>query len=502
MAGLVIPPVTPSPGPRVPPLCHAPWTSLHLDPLGWATACTANKRDPLGNVAGRSLLEIWTGPAAEGFRASFEDAGLAPGCDVCRWQHASSGTETMYARIYDYLPVPHPDVWPHHIEFTLSTECNLECVMCNGSFSSTIRRRREGLAAQRSPYDDAFFEQLPPFLDHLRTAKFLGGEPFLSRENHRVWDLMARSSNHPTCHVTTNGTVFTRHTEEALDAVSMSFAVSMDGCTAATVEHIRRGARLIDILANLDRFQAHVDRHGTDLSLTFCLMTENWHELADFLVFGERRGLSVYVNTVLSPSRFSLYHLAPNDLAEIVSQLSVQDRRMEATLDLNLAIWRDQLSRLRHATSGPAINAGVPVHFPALRAPSSTRLDAPLSATEAERALRDWTTDRAVATVDVDPSGTIASAEMGGISTIHLDRLVGCGIDEVFVWLQSAFGRLDTSTATVHRPDAGDRVIRFDDGVQATEVRLVSGAHPDGGAWWRVASRPFRETSGAEQPPA
>ena len=65
------------------------------------------------------------------------------------------------------------------MEFSISNVCNLECVMCNGNFSSAIRAHRDQLPPAKSVYSNAFDPVLRSILPHLFRAKFLGGEPFL-----------------------------------------------------------------------------------------------------------------------------------------------------------------------------------------------------------------------------------------------------------------------------------------------------------------------------------
>ena len=197
----------------------------------------------------------------------FDDGAVAPGCGLCRWQRESAGDAAMYARVYDHL-APHADAdWPVHLELTLSSDCNLACAMCNGAFSSTIRRRREGLAPMRSPYGDEFFEQLPALLAHLHTTKFLGGEPFLAKENLRVWELMADQPERPACHVTTNGTVYTARVADVLaevlrlaDEVPRDFAKvagSLEQLNQSLREQIvnhdgQRGGVLAEVFSGVD----------------------------------------------------------------------------------------------------------------------------------------------------------------------------------------------------------------------------------------------------------
>jgi sulfatase maturation enzyme AslB (radical SAM superfamily) len=44
------------------------------------------------------------------------------------------------------------------------------------------------------------------------------------------------------CHITTNGTQYNSSIERIMDALPMSFAVSLDGATKETVESIRVNA--------------------------------------------------------------------------------------------------------------------------------------------------------------------------------------------------------------------------------------------------------------------
>lgn len=464
--------------------CRAPWTSLHFDQHGWVTACTANKRDPLGHVGRSTLAEIWSGPRAERFRATFSAGELAEGCDLCRWQQGHGGDATMYARLYDDAGGAMRPDGPVHLEFAVSNRCNLACQMCNGGLSSTIRRH-EGLPALPSAYPDRFFDELVEWLPAVVQAKFLGGEPFLAPENFRIWEAMAAADEVVPCHVTTNGTIWNDRVADVLDRQPMSFAVSLDGATASTVERIRAGARFADVLVNIDRFRAHAARHGTGVSLTFCLMRDNWHELPDFLVLAEDLGLSTFVNTVLSPFRLSVYQLDEHELAEIVAALEAQSPRLESVLDRNLTVWEDQLARLRASGGDLAAQAETPVHFPSFSPP---RLDNDPVVMDAAAELRRWAPVEP-ACIQVEPGGRIAGIESRHLAGLNLDRLVGAGIDELFVWLHSAFGRPDASEYLRHGADLGDRLLRFEAAEASTEVRVIS-SRTAAGAQWLLSTRP------------
>ena len=121
---------------------------------------------------------------------------LPGGCDLCAAELYARNFKNLLARQFDEnVRPPAPagllsrvsSLWktkqetqyPLRMDFELSNKCNLECAMCSGYFSSTIRANREQLPPLPMVYDQAFVEQLLPFLPHLTNAKFLGGEPFL-----------------------------------------------------------------------------------------------------------------------------------------------------------------------------------------------------------------------------------------------------------------------------------------------------------------------------------
>jgi radical SAM protein with 4Fe4S-binding SPASM domain len=323
-------------------LCVAPRTSRYLDTRGNVLACCHSHQAPLGNVGEAPLADIWHGTVAGEMRRRLDASVLPDACRHCRWQLADGNVEGVYLRQFDRFR-PDADLdWPVQIEFALSNRCNLECAMCNGDFSSTIRSRREGRAPLPVVYGDDFFAQLPPFLRRLRQARFLGGEPFLVPEYQRIWDLLVAEGRPVDCDVTTNGTVWTPRIAATLDALPFSIGVSVDGVTAETVEAIRVGADFATVMANLERFSAYCARRGTPFTMTFCLMTPNWHEFPAFVQLADDLGAQVVVNTVTWPPHLSLYELGPEELAPVLDALSgtgsaVIDAEVE-----RLRRWRDR----------------------------------------------------------------------------------------------------------------------------------------------------------------
>lgn len=329
-------------------MCYAPHTNLFFEMTGRVMACCWNWRQPLGNVQTQTLDQIWASAQAALLRRAMEAYDFRLGCNFCDKQTEDGWTTHSVMRVFDQFPVSAPDPqWPQRMEFSISNACNLECVMCNGVFSSSIRANREKLPPTRTVYSSEFIESLRPYLPHLSVAKFLGGEPFLITEYYRIWEMMVEDAPHVRCHVTTNGTIYNPRVAKFMDKLSFSFAVSLDGATRETVESIRVNADFDTQLANLRRLRDYTSERKTDLSLTFCFMRQNWHEFGDFCQLADEWNCNVGVNTVNTPTQFSVNHLPVEDLRKIVDTMEKQAVQLESHLTRNRHVWFAEFERLR-----------------------------------------------------------------------------------------------------------------------------------------------------------
>ncbi|CAB4805390.1 MAG: radical SAM protein [Actinobacteria bacterium] len=340
--------------------CYAPFVGLSFDMNGSVSVCAFTRTKPLGRVGETPLMEMWRGERISRLREAVVADDLSYACSRCAEEIAGGNLSGSLAVGFDQFTASSDPEWPTRMEFALSTACNLQCVMCSGEFSSSIRAHREGLPPLPQSYGDEFLEELDPFLPHLQQARFLGGEPFLAEINFRIWERMIELGLQVECNVTTNGTQWTPRVQRVLEQLPFSIGISIDGTTPETVELIRSGGSYARIMENLAQFVAYRDRHGSSLSLTFCLMIENAHEFVDYLLMAEDLGCQVYVNTVRQPVRHSLYQLAPDDLQEVLSRMEVQAAAVAGRLSLNSAALQEQLARLR---SHLDTSLGTPVEF-------------------------------------------------------------------------------------------------------------------------------------------
>ena len=321
-------------------ICNAPFASMYLDPLGDVRACCMNRWHELGSVRESSLADIWRGPAAEELRERVAVGDLELGCESCSHALRAGGRDAAFLRVFDELdPGGSTPAWPLQLELALSNTCNLQCVMCNGDLSSSIRAHRERRTALKSAYGESFFEELDPFLENVQRVVFLGGEPFLARESLRVMERLTEFEAPPRCHVTTNGTIWNPWVESLVKSLPMHVAVSIDGVTKRTAGMVRVGSDLDDVLVNTRRFRDASTITGGGSSLSYCLMVPTWREFGDLLLLADDLDMDVFVNPVTAPPRFSLYHLSARELSEVVDALAEQATHLRSRLGRNGPVW-------------------------------------------------------------------------------------------------------------------------------------------------------------------
>jgi MoaA/NifB/PqqE/SkfB family radical SAM enzyme len=315
------------------PACHAPRHGVYFQPDGVVRPCctTGYEYGRIEADGSTRLADVLAGPPAVVHRRALDAGRFDLGCRECEVPVLQGHREASLAVHFDRFASADP-AWPQLMDFALSNTCNLQCVMCNGELSSAIRVRREGREPLPRAYGDAFFEELRDYLPHLERAQFKGGEPFLSPETWRVWDLMVELGVDCEVSVTTNGTVWNDRVEDRLRALRMHAIVSIDGMTPATFEAIRVGASFDEVWANVDRFDAVTRATGSKMTLSWCLMPQNHHELARFLLETQRRDVNPNVILVNQPRRHDLTRLPPGELAEVVAALRDQDRTSATAL--------------------------------------------------------------------------------------------------------------------------------------------------------------------------
>ncbi len=298
--------------------CYAPFTSLYFGHEGKVVACCENREHLLGIYPQQSIAQIWNGEPARQLRQYITEQNLWHGCKGCDFDLRSGNLEGVHARIFDApRQRQRNEAYPALLEFEIENTCNLECVMCTGIFSSSIRKNREHLPPIPSSYNAEFVQQLEEFIPHLSQASFFGGEPFLVELYYSIWERMAELNPGMDIWVTTNCTILNNRVKSLLDRLKFNLTLSIDSIEKETYEKIRVNAVFERVMENLEYFLQYTRTKQTDFTVNTCPMPVNWKELPHIIEWGNKKSVLVNVIPVRNPEKSSLRSLSSEKLKEI-----------------------------------------------------------------------------------------------------------------------------------------------------------------------------------------
>lgn len=307
-------------------LCYAPSVNMVFAQDGSVKACCHNSENLLGKYPNQTISEIWSGAAASQFRSNMTAYNFLSGCKGCERDFNSGNYAEMSSSHFDHLE-RHSE-YPTMMEFLLENTCNLECVMCHGELSSSIRRNRDKLPPIISPYDDKFVNQLIPFIPYLREVRFSGaGEAFSISMNFKIWDLLIELN--PNCLIVlqTNGTIMNERVKDYLSKGNFQIGVSVDSLQKESYETIRKNADFESVMENIRYFSLYSQSRNKPFTISTCVMRENWKELPSFVNFCNSIQAHVTFHKVYTPLQYALHNLPKSELREISAYL--KDKQFE-----------------------------------------------------------------------------------------------------------------------------------------------------------------------------
>jgi molybdenum cofactor biosynthesis enzyme MoaA len=308
-----------------------------------------------------SLEEIWRGEAFESLRKKFKEGVIPDECSFCRGHLKNGNFASILANKYDHHSAPNKG-YPAIVEFELGNQCNLECVMCCGELSSSIRAHREKKDPVESIVDADFAKHFDFCLPHLRAAEFTGGDPFLIPAYDDIWSTLKRVNPKIDILITTNANTMTEKVEKLLASnLRLSFNISIDSLDQAVYEKIRVNADFENVMRNISRFAAYTQSAHTSLGFLVCPMQPNAFELQEFVPFAQKHSASVSYHVVFKPSHLALWTLRSDELnllhrhlekftfkgSDFITRLNA--RNYQGLVDL-IGVWAEK-ARIREEVS-------------------------------------------------------------------------------------------------------------------------------------------------------
>ena len=316
--------------------CFAPSSNMYFSQNGEVKVCCHNTEYAIGTYPLQSIHEIWNSKEANELREYMRKFDLSHGCSYCAFDMHLGSFDQIAARHFDDFSKQ--NAYPAMMEFLLTNTCNLECIMCMGEYSSSIRKNREKLPPIISPYDKAFIEQLKEFIPHLKETRFSGsGEAFSIDMNYEIWEQIITLK--PSCiiMIQSNGTYLNARIKDILERGNFEIGISLDSLNKETFEAIRLNASFDRVMENVQYFSECCKRKKTRFSISTCVMRQNWHELPAFVNFCNSIGAIATFHKVWAPEEFALHNLSVAELRKIYEQLSsVQFSGQSKTDRLNI----------------------------------------------------------------------------------------------------------------------------------------------------------------------
>lgn len=295
-------------------LCHAPFTSLYFKSNGDVVACCKNTVDVYGNVKDDKIETIWHSIVKKKLQENIKNGKFDGGCSFCNEQLKSKNFSGVHARIHDQPFFTKKNTFPTEITFEISNTCNLECIMCSGEYSSSIRKNREQLPSIIDRYPSDFFEQIKPFLDAVKIIRLQGGEPFLIDDYLKIIDYLNKLNKNCKIYIQTNGTILNKRVEKILANNQIHLSVSMDSLNQENLESIRKNLDYMRFRKNLEKLTSICKQTNSVLNINFCLMRNNWKEIPSLFEFCFDNNYSLNIIPIDFPIIYSLEHLTIDEL--------------------------------------------------------------------------------------------------------------------------------------------------------------------------------------------
>lgn len=299
-------------------ICHAPFTNMYFNVHGDCAPCWLTFIEP-DSYPQKSIRDIWFGEKYQSLRRHLLNYDLTHKCNVCLKNLQGGNYTSVLARAYD---INEPAQYPTMLELELSNTCNLECVMCIGELSSSIRKNRERLPAIKNAYDDAFVEQLTEFIPHLKELRFNGGEPFLINAVFKIFEKVHQLNPGLKIVVATNGTVLNYKVKEWLGKLNIHINFSLDSLTPEIYETIRVNAHFDRVMEHFLFYHQYTSQHKRTMCLMVNPMRNNWHEMPGFIRFVNKYNINIWFNTIHRPVEWSIWALPHAELKKIYDTLS------------------------------------------------------------------------------------------------------------------------------------------------------------------------------------
>jgi len=194
---------------------------------------------------------------------------------------------------------------PTELWVTLTTRCNLRCIICN---------------IWENSWDllENVTKEIIGYLPYLHDLHWQGGEAFLSPY---FEELFERASGYPDLNqnINTNGLLINEEWARKFAQSNISVAYAIDGVSKETYEHIRRRAKFDDLIRSITTLNSYKIKATQDNNpvgrmttiMSFMVMKSNYNEIEETVDFAKRYEfdlLQIYpIETTVDPENIFIH---------------------------------------------------------------------------------------------------------------------------------------------------------------------------------------------------
>lgn len=301
--------------------CKAPFSSLYFKYNGEVVACCKNNMDVYGNIKDMPLDDIWNSAVKLKLQDEIKSYSLGKGCSFCEKQLGSCNYSGVHARIFDEYS-PGNSTTPEDVTFEVSNKCNLECIMCDGYRSSSIRKNREKLQPFPNAYPDDFLQQLMKYIPYFKNVRLQGGEPFLIPFYLDLIDAIVKKNSRCKVYIQTNGTILTDRIRKIIGQKNIYISISVDAFNREDYEYIRKNANFDKVMANILEFKEALNARRRKININYCVLKNNIFKIHEALDFVSIHDFDLEMIMVENPSYLSLKQLTSDELEKATAYLN------------------------------------------------------------------------------------------------------------------------------------------------------------------------------------
>jgi len=335
-------------------MCAHAWIGAHLYPDGTAKPCcdsslTISKPDGTPyNIKQDTISDMVNSECMQELRQEFRDNKKPKSCNKC-WQRESQGQESRRTLVPYKLENIYGQInWEQggqlmYLGGHLGTLCNLKCRICSSEFSSSIANEHlsginftnkkdsthyQSLKNSEWVFDDKFWAELRANAKKIKNYEFLGGEPFMLKQNLEFLKFLVDSgfSKETIFYFSTNGTQYPNILDYSEHFKRLEITLSIDNI-GERFELERCNAKWHEVESNLQRMIAQREK-TKNLSIDLCITVNIQNVLYLPEIFYWVRTVNVdsfYINYVTDPKYLSITSLTEQGKHLVIDRLSTAE---------------------------------------------------------------------------------------------------------------------------------------------------------------------------------